>query len=119
MGKIQACSDFFVTEPWGFDSEEMFVNSACIILTPIPPEECLEIIHETEKQLGRVRNKKKGYSDRTIDIDILFYSDEIINTPCLKIPHPLLHLREFVLTPLRQICPEFYHPVLKKKIKDI
>ena len=119
LGKQIKTSDIIQTEPWGFTSEELFANSAAVFQTEYSAEECLKIINQIEKELGRIRNMSAGYENRVIDIDILFYGDMIINTPDLTFPHPLLHLRQFVMIPLKQIIPEWVHPVIKKKIKDI
>ena len=85
--------------------------------TSLPPEELLNIIKGIEKELGREKGEKWG--PRIIDIDILFYGEKIINSPSLTIPHPYLHERAFVLIPLTEIAPEFAHPVLKKKVKEL
>ncbi len=119
LGERISTSSFFETKAWGFISKEMFVNSCAVFLTDKSPLECLAIVGEIEKELGRQRSFTAGYEDRIIDIDILFYEDEIIDTLNLKIPHPLLHLRNFVLEPLKQIASDRFHPVIKKKIKDI
>ncbi|MBO6118520.1 MAG: 2-amino-4-hydroxy-6-hydroxymethyldihydropteridine diphosphokinase [Bacteroidales bacterium] len=119
LGKQIKTSDIIQTEPWGFTSEELFANSVAVFQTEYSAEECLKIINQIEKELGRIRNMSAGYENRVIDIDILFYGDMIINTPDLTVPHPLLHLRQFVMIPLKQIIPEWVHPVIKKKIKDI
>jgi len=80
----------------------------------------LEICNKIEKELGRQRNSlHKGYQNRTIDIDILFYEDIVLDTPTLKIPHPLIQERDFVLIPLKEILPNLLHPILKKEIRDI
>lgn len=120
IGKMTLCSSFIETKAWGFESKNMFLNSVAVFSTKKTPTECLSIINSIEKNLGRVRNENQvGYSSRTIDIDILFYDSIILETPLLTIPHPLLTKREFVLTPLKQILPNFVHPIIKQKIKDI
>ena len=119
IGKMIVCSSIIETKAWGFESEDLFLNSVAMFSTEKTPQECLYIIHNIEKQLGRVRKDVAGYCSRTIDIDILFYDDIIINSPYLTIPHPLLTKRNFVLIPLKEILPDFVHPQLKIKIKDI
>jgi 2-amino-4-hydroxy-6-hydroxymethyldihydropteridine diphosphokinase len=120
IGKMTLCSSLIETKAWGFESKEMFLNSVAVFNTKKTPTECLSIIHNIEKSLGRVRTEDQvGYSSRTIDIDILFYDSLVLETSSLTIPHPLLTKREFVLTPLKQILPDFIHPILKQKIRDI
>ena len=82
-------------------------------------ETVLKKILAIEKNLGRDRKKDNQFAARTIDIDILFFGEKIINSSALTIPHPRLHLRNFVLTPLMEIAPELVHPVFNKKIKDL
>ncbi len=119
VGKIIKKSDFLTTKPWGFKSSNLFTNTCIEVETTLNPMECLKEINLIENKLGRLRYKQAGYNDRTIDIDILFYDDEVIDTKELTIPHPLLHLRDFVLIPLRQIAPNYIHPTLKIPVKDI
>ena len=118
LGMMIKKSSFIKTSAWGFESKEIFLNSVAVFQTNMTPIESLKICNEIEKELGRVR-EGNTYQNRTIDIDILFYDDMILNTPKLIIPHPLIQERDFVLTPLKEIIPNLIHPVLKKKIKDI
>ncbi|MDX9799405.1 MAG: 2-amino-4-hydroxy-6-hydroxymethyldihydropteridine diphosphokinase [Bacteroidales bacterium] len=120
LGVLIKKSSFIETSPWGFESENSFINSVAVFETKKTPFEALEICNIIEKKLGRRRNPlHKGYQNRTIDIDILFYEDIVLDTPTLKIPHPLIEERDFVLTPLKVILPNYIHPTLKKEIKDI
>ncbi len=113
-------SAFYESEPWGMTSETWFVDAVAEIKTSLTPGELLEACQRIEKQLGRDRNEAKdGYTDRTIDIDILFYGKEIIKEPDLVIPHKYLHLRAFTLVPLLELIPDFEHPVLHKSIADL
>ena len=112
-------SAFYETEPWGMNSENWFINAVVEIKTTLSPRHLLEECKRIEKQLGRRSNTDKGYSDRTIDIDILFYNKDIINEPDLIIPHKFLHLRAFTLVPLLELIPNFEHPVLHKTITEI
>ncbi len=119
VGRINSLSAFYVTEPWGFKSENSFLNAVCSVATGISPIELLYITKEIEKEMGR--NKKsvdKIYSDRIIDIDILLYDDLIMQSEELTIPHPIMTERDFVMIPLAEIAPELVHPVLKKKMKE-
>ncbi len=120
LGELIKKSSFIETSPWGFESDNSFINSVAVFETQKTPFEALEICNKIEKELGRQRNSlHKGYQNRTIDIDILFYEDIVLDTPTLKIPHPLIQERDFVLTPLKGILPNYIHPTLKKEIKDI
>lgn len=120
LGELIKKSSFIETSAWGFESDNSFINSVAEFETKKTPYEALEICNKIEKELGRQRNPlHKGYQNRTIDIDILFYEDIVLDTATLKIPHPLIAERDFVLTPLKEILPNLLHPVLKKEIKDI
>ena len=119
IGQIVDISACYETEPWGFSSPEYFLNQAVMVETALSPNQILNLIHLIETGNGREREKKSGYSSRTIDIDILFYDDEIINSESLSIPHPQLHNRKFVLAPLCEIAPSKIHPVLKKSIQNL
>ncbi|MDY4789214.1 MAG: 2-amino-4-hydroxy-6-hydroxymethyldihydropteridine diphosphokinase [Bacteroidales bacterium] len=120
LGELIKKSSFIETSPWGFESENSFINSVAEFETKKTPFEALEICNKIEKELGRERNPEyKGYQNRTIDIDILFYENIVLDTPTLKIPHPLIEERDFVLIPLKEILPNLIHPILKKEIKDI
>lgn len=120
LGVLIKKSSFIETPAWGFESDNSFINSVAEFETKKTPYEALEICNIIEKELGRERNPlHKGYQNRTIDIDILFYEDIVLDTATLKIPHPLIQERDFVLTPLKEILPNLLHPILKKTIKDI
>ena len=114
IGEIITESSIFKTIPWGNKNQNNFLNSVIKIITPFDAFKVLQKSQEIENNLGRVRERKWG--ERTIDIDILFYNSEIINTEELNIPHPLLHRRKFVLVPLSEIDPNYIHPILKKNI---
>jgi len=112
-GEVISFSQIYETEPWGFRSEDHFFNMVIQIRTNLKPVDLLKHLLKIEIQLGRVRGTEK-YSSRIIDIDILLYENEIINKPYLKVPHPMIQERKFVLVPLCDIAPEKIHPVLKK-----
>ncbi|MCK5051249.1 MAG: 2-amino-4-hydroxy-6-hydroxymethyldihydropteridine diphosphokinase [Candidatus Cloacimonetes bacterium] len=115
--RITRTSSMIVTAPYGKTDQPDFINCVIELDTDLLPEELLKKCLYIENQLGRIRKEKWG--PRTIDIDMLFYEGEIINTELLVLPHPQLHKREFVLTSLNELCPDLIHPVLNKKISDI
>ncbi|HBX52746.1 MAG: 2-amino-4-hydroxy-6-hydroxymethyldihydropteridine diphosphokinase [Bacteroidetes bacterium RIFOXYA12_FULL_35_11] len=117
-GEILKMSAIYETEPWGYQSELKYLNQVIQINTNLSPIELLQKIHKIEEDMGRIR-KAGAYSDRTIDIDILFYDDIIISDKELQIPHPRLHERKFTLIPLYEIAPDFIHPVFKKRIEEL
>lgn len=116
-GEVVACSSVYETEAWGF-SGSMFLNMVVVADTPLLSMELLEKIMIIEKKLGRTR-KGERYTSRTIDLDILLFNNEIINTHDLVIPHPLMHKRNFVLVPLCEIAPDVMHPVFKKSMNSL
>ncbi|MEE0976364.1 MAG: 2-amino-4-hydroxy-6-hydroxymethyldihydropteridine diphosphokinase [Bacteroidales bacterium] len=120
LGEMISKSSFIETEPWGFTSDNMFMNSVAVFETEKTPMQALEICNVIEEKLGRRRSVDDvGYASRSIDIDILFCDSQIIDTQRLKVPHPLIEKRDFVLNPLKEIMPEFIHPLIGKKIIDI
>ena len=107
VGEVTSLSAFHVSEPWGFTSENSFLNAVCCVLTDFRPMEVLRLTQDIERSLGRLKKSVDGhYSDRLIDIDILLYDDLHIATPELTIPHPLMWQRDFVMIPLREIAPD-------------
>ena len=116
-GEVGAISSFYETEPWGFESEHSFLNAALMLETTLAPLDLLRITQEVERELGRTAKTDSVYRDRLIDIDLLLYGEEVINQPGLQIPHPLMHRRAFVMTPMAEIAPEVVHPVLGKTMK--
>lgn len=116
---IVATSSFYESEPWHMDSENWFVNAIVQITTTLSPENLLKECQRIEFQLGRKRDLTKGYIDRTIDIDILFYDNLIINTPELTIPHKFFHKRAFLLVPMLEIAQDFVHPLFNETISKI
>lgn len=115
--KIVKISSIIETKPMYYLKQDNFLNAVVIIETKKSPSKLLETLQKIEKTLGRKRVIKKG--PRIIDLDILFYNDEIINESNLVIPHPLLHERKFVLRPLVEVNSELTHPILKKSVKDL
>ena len=120
VGKVTSLSAFYKTAPWGFQSENSFINAACEIETSFSPLEVLSKTQKIERDLGRTKKSVNGvYSDRLIDIDILLYGEMIMESTELTIPHPLMLKRDFVMNPLLDIASEVVHPVLRKKLKDL
>ena len=119
VGDILALSGFYEMEPWGFESENFFLNAAVKLKTSFSPLEVLQITQQIEKELGRTEKSNGVYHDRIIDIDILLYEDEVLQIPELTLPHPLMHERKFVMDPLAEIAPFVVHPVLKERIIDL
>lgn len=118
IGDIDSFSGIYETEPWGFRSENNFLNIVIRIQTSLPPVDLLKQLMKIEDMLGRERSSHR-FTSRTIDIDILLYGNLIINLPELIIPHPMMHERKFVLEPFCDISPETIHPVLKKPFSSL
>lgn len=117
---VEVISTFIESVPWGFESEHTFVNCCLKMVTSLTALELLAFSKEIECDLGRKeKSNKEHYSDRLIDIDILFYSNEIINSSDLIIPHPHLSSRDFVLKPLSEITPNLVHPVSKMTLSQL
>ncbi len=114
---IISASSVYKTEPVGILTGPWFYNQVLEVKTDFAPEELLLCVKSIEKQMGRVRTER--FSSRPIDIDILLAENKTVNTPILKIPHPRMTERNFVLIPLAEIASEATHPVLKEKIKNL
>lgn len=113
IGKVTTISPIYSSEPWGFESENGFYNIALILETSLSPLELLKETQRIEKELGRTSKTTTTYTDRIIDIDLIDYDNQIIDTDTLTLPHKLMHKRNFVLYPLTDIAPEWQHPTLK------
>lgn len=111
VGRVTQCSSLIETEPWGFESENNFLNGVILCETTLTPRQVLRKTQKIERDLGRIKKTNSQrptlnsqlYSDRPIDIDILLYDDLTVDEPDLKIPHPLMQEREFVMIPLKEI----------------
>jgi 2-amino-4-hydroxy-6-hydroxymethyldihydropteridine diphosphokinase len=120
VGSVTEKSSFHETVPWGFDSDNTYLNAALEVQTSLTPGEVLSKTQEIESLIGRKNKTSDGnYEDRPIDIDILIFGSIILNSPGLIIPHPLMHKRLFVLDPFAEIAPQAVHPVLKMTIEEI
>lgn len=120
IGKVVSLSAFYVTAPWGFNSQNSFLNAACCVETTLSVWEVLDSTQQIEQEIGR-KNKSVGgaYSDRLIDIDLLLFGDMVVETDRLTLPHPLMTQRDFVMQPLCEIAPDVIHPVLHKKLCEL
>ncbi len=114
---VKKKSNIYETPPWGFIDQSAFLNQVVKVETYLQPEALLAHLKRLETALGRVPNFQNG--PRLIDIDILFFDDQVIDTPPLVIPHPRLHERAFVLVPLSDVAPDFVHPILQRSIIEL
>ena len=106
VGEVVRQSSFLETEPWGFDSPNQFLNACLCVNTELAPRQLLEATQVIEKEMGRAhKTMNRKYQDRIIDIDILMIDDLTIDEPDLKVPHPLMEERDFVMIPLKEIMP--------------
>lgn len=125
IGTVTSLSAFYATAPWGFSSENQFLNAALCADTALNPLQVLRTTQEIEREMGRTRKSAGGvYTDRLIDIDLLLCYDSdgvplLLDLPELKLPHPLMHQRSFVMQPLAEIAPGIVHPVLGKTIREL
>jgi 2-amino-4-hydroxy-6-hydroxymethyldihydropteridine diphosphokinase len=118
LGSLVSCSSIFETEPWGFKSEQPFLNMVAEIESSLDPETLMDELLRIEQLMGRER-AEGGYASRLIDLDILLVDGQVISGKVLQLPHPRMHLRKFVLVPLAEIAPEVIHPVLNTNIIQI
>ena len=120
VGLVVRQSSLISSEPWGFQSENKFLNSAVKVTTSLSPLQILEKTQQIEREMGRMHKSVGGrYSDRLIDIDILMYDDLVVQTDVLTLPHPLMHERLFVMEPLAEIAPRAIHPVFAETIENM
>jgi 2-amino-4-hydroxy-6-hydroxymethyldihydropteridine diphosphokinase len=120
VGTVKGASQVFITQPWGFECQDMFYNQAVLLDTEYFPQELLMKLKNIELLMGRIKERRDSYSSRIIDIDIIFYEDFVIeHGPELIVPHPKMTKRRFVLEPLSQLAPEKKHPLHKKTSKEL
>lgn len=117
VGNILASSSIYETEAWGIENQPTFYNQIHLVETPLSSQKVMDTLLQIEKKMGRIRTTKNAA--RIIDIDILFYNEEIITTKDLIIPHKEIPNRRFVLMPLNEIAPNFLHPQLQKTIQQL
>lgn len=110
LGEIKTLSGLYKTEPWQMDSDDWFANQVLELETALKANDLIDRLLLIESELGRTRTATEGYQSRIIDIDILYFNDEVIETTKLTVPHPRMHLRRFTLMPLSEIAPEQLHP---------
>ncbi len=116
-GRIIKTSSVYETAAWGEEDQPAFLNQVLVVQTKLEPEDLLQTILSIERSLGRTREIK--YGPRLIDIDILFYNEEVIRKPGLVVPHPRMQFRRFVLEPLAELSPGKKHPLLQQTISSL
>lgn len=119
IGNCIKKSALYSSKAWGFESDDLFYNQVLIVETEYSAHDTLLRCQAVENKCGRVRHEQAGYESRTIDIDILYFNNDIIETDDLTIPHPLLHKRKFALVPLCEVLPEYIHPILLTSNKNL
>lgn len=120
VGNVISHSAFYVTPPWGFESDNTFLNAAVGVETQLSPREILLATQRIEQEIGRTtKSAGRVYADRLIDIDLLMCDDLILKEDDFILPHPLMHKRLFVMEPLAEIAPDLVHPVLGETMKEL
>lgn len=117
IGNVEMCSSVYETEAWGKENQDVFLNQVVLATTNLSAREVMQAILSIESEMGRLRTEK--WAPRIIDIDILFYDNDIIHEPGLDIPHPHLHERKFTLVPLAEVIPHYIHPESGKSVGQL
>jgi 2-amino-4-hydroxy-6-hydroxymethyldihydropteridine diphosphokinase len=115
--RIISVSSFYLTEPVGVKAQEWYVNGAVSMSTALSAQDLLKALLQVERDMGRVRIEKWG--PRVIDLDLLLYCDDLLDDELIKVPHPLMHLRKFVMAPMTELAPELIHPALGKTMAEL
>ena len=119
-GSVVLMSSLYESEPWGFETENLFLNQAIGVETSLSPHDLLNELLQIEAELGRVRQENhQGYESRPIDLDVIYYDDMVIADEELIVPHPSMHKRRFVLMPLCEIAPDFIHPLFRESNREL
>jgi len=117
LGKIESLSAMYKTQPWGNEAQDFFLNAVVMIQAKIDPWDLLQQLIQIELKTGK--EKKEHWGPRKIDLDILYYGQKIIFEKSLIIPHPFLHLRNFVLIPMQEVAAGFLHPIYRKTTNEL
>ncbi|MCB0640504.1 MAG: 2-amino-4-hydroxy-6-hydroxymethyldihydropteridine diphosphokinase [Phaeodactylibacter sp.] len=117
IGPVLERSSIYESEAWGLEAQDNFMNAAIEVRSALDPRAILDRLLAIELQMGRRRKEKWG--PRLIDLDLLFYQDRIIQEADLVVPHPQLHLRNFVLIPMLEIAPDWVHPIYQRSIEEL
>jgi 2-amino-4-hydroxy-6-hydroxymethyldihydropteridine diphosphokinase len=122
IGALDECSiisvsSFYLTEPVGVEAQDWYVNSVVSLSTAMPAQDLLKTLLQVEKDMGRVRIEKWG--PRIIDLDLLLYGDDLLDDEGIKVPHPLMHLRKFVMALMTELAPELIHPAFGKTMAEL
>lgn len=117
VGSVEKISSLYETAAWGDVEQPDYLNQALLVSTEMDARTLLRTVLNIEHEIGRIRRQKWGA--RVIDIDIIFFNDAVINEPDLKVPHPQMQFRQFVLVPLQEILPEWQHPVLHQSVSTL
>lgn len=118
LGKATAVSQVFETQAWGGKSTHDYLNQVLLFDLELSAHDLLAVCLQTEREMGRERTAER-WTDRVIDLDVLFFGSEIIDAPMLQVPHPRMAERRFVLQPLASICPHWQHPVHGKTVEEM